>query len=84
MEKKGYPLQCSDLENSMDCIVPGVTKSLTWLSNFLSFFYCVLGNSVSTFYVLIHKILLTTLELGAIIISISTEKEISLAAKQKY
>ena len=75
----------------MDCIVPGVTKSLTWLRNFLSFFYCVLGNSVSTFYVLIHKILLTTLELGAIIfflgaiiISISTEKEISLAAKQKY
>ena len=50
----------------------------------ISFYYCVLGNSVGTFYVLIHKILLTTLEVGAIIISISTEKEISLAAKQKY
>ena len=28
-EGKGYPLQYSDLENSMDCIVHGVTKSQT-------------------------------------------------------
>ena len=33
-EEKGYPLQYSDLENSMDCIVPGVAKSQTQLSNF--------------------------------------------------
>ena len=33
-EGKGYPLQYSGLENSMDCIVSGVTKSWTWLSNF--------------------------------------------------
>ena len=33
-EGKGYPLQDSGLENSMDCIVHGVTKSRTWLSNF--------------------------------------------------
>ena len=26
---KGYPLQYSGLENSMDCIVPGVAKSWT-------------------------------------------------------
>ena len=26
---KGYPLQHSDLENSMDCIVHGVAKSWT-------------------------------------------------------
>ena len=26
-EGNGYPLQYSGLENSMDCIVPGVTKS---------------------------------------------------------
>ena len=26
-EGKGYPLQCSGLENSMDCIDHGVTKS---------------------------------------------------------
>ena len=28
-EGKGYPLQYSGLENSMDCIVQGVTKSWT-------------------------------------------------------
>ena len=31
-EGKGYPLQYSGLENSMDCIVHGVTKSQTQLS----------------------------------------------------
>ena len=30
----GYPLQCSDLENSMDCIVHRVAKSRTQLSDF--------------------------------------------------
>ena len=33
-EGKGYPLQYSCLENFMDCIVHGVTKSQTQLSNF--------------------------------------------------
>ena len=33
-EGKGYQLQYSGLENSMDCIVHGVTKSQTRLSNF--------------------------------------------------
>ena len=33
-EGKGYPLQCSGLENSMDCIVHGVSKSRTRLSDF--------------------------------------------------
>ena len=33
-EGKGYPLQYSGLENSMDCIVHGVTKSLKQLNNF--------------------------------------------------
>ena len=33
-EGKGYPLQFSGLENSMDCIVHGVTKSWTRLSDF--------------------------------------------------
>ena len=32
--RKGYPLQYSGLENSMDCIVHGVAKSWTRLSNF--------------------------------------------------
>ena len=33
-EGKVYPLQYSGLENSMDCIAHGVTKSWTWLSDF--------------------------------------------------
>ena len=33
-EGKGYPRQYSGLENSMDCIVYGVTKSQTRLSDF--------------------------------------------------
>ena len=33
-EGKGYPLQYSGLENSIDCIVHGVTKSQTRLSDF--------------------------------------------------
>ena len=33
-EEKGYPLQYSSLENSVDCIVHGVTKSQTRLSSF--------------------------------------------------
>ena len=33
-ERKGYPLQYSGLENSTDCIVYGIAKSQTWLSDF--------------------------------------------------
>ena len=33
-EGKGYPLQYSGLENSMDCIVHAVTKSQTRLNDF--------------------------------------------------
>ena len=33
-EGKGYPLQYSGLGNSMDCIVHGVTKSQTQISDF--------------------------------------------------
>ena len=36
-EGKGYPLLYSGLENSMDCIVHGVTKSQTRLSVFFTF-----------------------------------------------
>ena len=36
---KDYPLQYSDLENSMDCIVQGVAKSRTRLSDF----HCING-----------------------------------------
>ena len=33
-EGKGYPFQYSGLDNSIDCVVHGVTKSWTQLSNF--------------------------------------------------
>ena len=33
-EGTSYPLQDSGLQNSMDCIVHGVAKSQTWLSDF--------------------------------------------------
>ena len=33
-EGNGYQLQCSGLENSMNCIVHGVTKNRTQLSDF--------------------------------------------------
>ena len=33
-EEKGYPLQCCGQENSMDCIVHGVSKNRTRLSGF--------------------------------------------------
>ena len=33
-EGKGYPFQYSGLENAIDCIVHGVAKSQTTLSNF--------------------------------------------------
>ena len=39
-EGKGYPLQYSGLENSMDCIIHGVTRSQTQLRDFhLLFLY---------------------------------------------
>ena len=42
-EGKGYPLQYSGLENSMDSIVHGVTKSQTRLSDFTFFHPCLLA-----------------------------------------
>ena len=37
-EGKGYPLQYSGLENSMDCVVHRVAKSWTWLSHLHNLF----------------------------------------------
>ena len=44
-EGKGYPLQHSGLENSMDFIVHGVAKSLTRLSDFQFHFQCNPGQA---------------------------------------
>ena len=46
-EGKGYPFQYSGLENSMDCIVHGVTKSRTQLSNFHFHFHFVVLSYMS-------------------------------------
>ena len=47
-EGKGYPLQDSGLENTMDVIVHGVTKSQTQLSEFhFHFSYCVLSEQTA-------------------------------------
>ena len=43
---KGYPLQYFGLENSMDCMVHGVTKSWKPLSNFHFHFLAVQGMQV--------------------------------------
>ena len=40
-EGKGYPLQCSGLENSMDCIVHRVTKCLSDMNERLSLSLCI-------------------------------------------
>ena len=40
-EGKGYPLQCSGLENPMDCIVHGVAKTQTGLCNLQFHFHLV-------------------------------------------
>ena len=39
-EGKGYPLYYSGLENSLDCLVHGVTKSRTWQRFSLSLLTC--------------------------------------------
>ena len=43
---KGYPLQYSGLENSMDCIAHEVTKNLTQLSDFHFDYFSVDGISI--------------------------------------
>ena len=48
-EGKGYPLQYSGLENSVDCINHGVAKSRTQLSDFYSHFSHWFCNFMSCF-----------------------------------
>ena len=55
-EGKGYPLQHSGLENSMDTTVHGIAKSRTWLSDFHFQGICpvvgLLGHMIGLFLVL--------------------------------
>ena len=51
-EGKGYPLQDSGLENSMDCIVHGVADSWTQLSDFHFHFYCIVCFCLKSSYLI--------------------------------
>ena len=55
-ERKGYPLQYSGLENSMDSIVHGVAKSRTQLSDF----HCNKFTSNTVFSFILQYVLLST------------------------
>ena len=54
-EGKGYSLQYSGLENSMYCIVHGVAKSRTWLSDFHFHF---MAHCRSSTLVILHLVIL--------------------------
>ena len=51
-ELKGYPLQFSGLENSMDHVVHGVSKNQTWLNDF----HFTFGNQVHSLYFIVFQI----------------------------
>ena len=50
-EGNGHPLQFSGLENSMDCIIHGVTKSQTQLSD-LHFHFHLLSTKILNFHLM--------------------------------
>ena len=54
-EGKGYPLQYSGLENSMDYVVHGVTKSQTQLSNFHFHFTLYMSDVLSLYLLRIQR-----------------------------
>ena len=69
-EDNGYPLQYSGLENSIDCIVHGVTKSRPQLSNFHFTSIC---NSTQNNKTLLKEVIFQARILGWIAISFSRE-----------
>ena len=54
-EGKGYPLQYSGLENSMDCIVHGVAKNRTRLSDFHLTSFMFICHFIHSFGALLSK-----------------------------
>ena len=54
-EGNGYPLQYAGLENSMDCIVYGVTKSRTLLSDFHFPLFFILISFTSTWHIVFKR-----------------------------
>ena len=62
-EGKGYPLQYSGLENSMDCIGHGVTKNWTWLSDFNFHFHMRSQSGRGAWYLVILTTFSTLVEM---------------------
>ena len=74
-EGKGYPLQYSGLENSMDCTVHGVAKSWTRLSNFFTLTFIL-----QRVYLQAHGVILRNSHcLGSVSILAQYEEERSLS-----
>ena len=55
-EGKGYPLQFSGLENSIDCIIHGISKVWTQLSDFHSLIYTAILNIFKIFYIFMYAV----------------------------
>ena len=62
-EGKGYPLQYSGLQNSMDYIVHGVAKSRTQLSDFHFHFYVNSIDNMKDVFVTLHSFFSLSLSL---------------------
>ena len=85
-EGKGYPLQYSGLENSMDCILHGVTKSWTHLSNFLVFWLPLNHSLVSSrLYWILHSLLYRQIcELNSFIIGTRSNSKLPQTMDNLY
>ena len=59
-EGNGFPLQYSGLENSMDCVVHGVLKSWTQLSDFHTMHLYYMSDTI-LLHILPHLIFMTIL-----------------------
>ena len=68
-EGTGYPLQCAGLENSLDCIVHGVTKSWTRVSDVDFHWKSYICSTLSFIHLAVVELLITcsvsTLDRGA-------------------
>ena len=76
LENERLPLQYSGLENSMDCIVHGVAKSWTQLSNFHFHFYCIVCFCLKSSY-LICSVDSLTLNIWATTLLLVPERKLS-------
>ena len=86
-EGKGYPLQYSGMENSMNCTVHGVTKNRTQLNdfNFQSHPYMATGKTIAltkrTFVGKVMSLFFNTLS-GLVIAFLSRSKRLLISLLQ--